>query len=295
MRVALAEFFLTENYTFVFIIDPQNPGTADGPTSIRAGVTLEEIRSIRPFIWGFGKNRRIVQRNETCFHEIAAKLLQPVLECVGQCDILYIVPHKELHYLPLHAVEINGKSICERFAVSYLPSASMIQTCQENNVRRGNEDFRYSRIFAAGTGAKEDLLETRKKYIEEVETVVDYFEESTSTVLRGAKATRSAFMDKSPDCDLVHIAAHGYFNAEEPLESGLFLAARNKLPSLFDKRRFHNHVLSVSDLSRVDLHANLVVLNGCFTGMSEVRSGDELLGLARGLFIAGVPSMMLSL
>ena len=41
--------------------------------------------------------------------------------------------------------------------------------------------------------------------------------------------------------------------------------------------------------------SNLVILSGCFTGMTRVKLGDELLGVSRGIFYSGVPSMILSL
>jgi len=40
---------------------------------------------------------------------------------------------------------------------------------------------------------------------------------------------------------------------------------------------------------------DLVTLSGCATGLNVVAAGDELLGLARGLFHAGARSLVLSL
>jgi CHAT domain-containing protein len=53
--------------------------------------------------------------------------------------------------------------------------------------------------------------------------------------------------------------------------------------------------LTVYDAYALDLACGLVTLSACETGVSSVAPGDELLGLARGFFSAGVPSLVVSL
>ena len=53
--------------------------------------------------------------------------------------------------------------------------------------------------------------------------------------------------------------------------------------------------LSLFDLYRLDLKADMVTLSGCSTGLNEVVGGDELLGLTRGLLHAGARAVLLSL
>lgn len=53
--------------------------------------------------------------------------------------------------------------------------------------------------------------------------------------------------------------------------------------------------LNVYDLYQLKLRANLVTLSGCATGMNFVATGDELMGLQRGLFRAGARTLLLSL
>ena len=53
--------------------------------------------------------------------------------------------------------------------------------------------------------------------------------------------------------------------------------------------------LSLFDLYDLELNAELVMLSGCGTGLSEVRGGDEIVGLARGLLYAGARSVGVTL
>jgi CHAT domain-containing protein len=78
----------------------------------------------------------------------------------------------------------------------------------------------------------------------------------------------------------VHIASHGVFRPESPMFSGLKLGDGH---------------LNVHDLYHLDLPADLVTLSGCATGATAAAAGDELLGISRGLFLAGARRLLLSL
>jgi CHAT domain-containing protein len=81
--------------------------------------------------------------------------------------------------------------------------------------------------------------------------------------------------------DIIHFACHGQFDdSQERLSSFLRLADRD---------------LRISDIFDLKLDASLVVLSGCQTGLSKVLTGDELIGLARGFFYAGTPSLICTL
>ena len=127
MRVSLVEFFVTEFKTHIFVIDTQKADSAKEPWHTTVAIREKEIQAAKTLIWGFGKSPLIIQQNLEHFQQIGARLLQPVIEYLDLCDILYIVPHKDLHYLPLHAVEINDRALCDRFAVVYLPNASVLR------------------------------------------------------------------------------------------------------------------------------------------------------------------------
>ncbi len=79
---------------------------------------------------------------------------------------------------------------------------------------------------------------------------------------------------------IIHIASHGYFRQDNPMFSCI---------------RLGESQLSLYDLYRLHLPAELVVLSGCATGMNVVTPGDELIGLVRGLFQAGAQNLVLSL
>jgi CHAT domain-containing protein len=96
----------------------------------------------------------------------------------------------------------------------------------------------------------------------------------------GAEATEGRLRERAAELRFLHIATHGFFRRDNPLFSAI---------------RLGDGFLSLYDLYRLELRAELVTLSGCSTGLSEVVGGDELLGLTRGLLHAGARGVLLSL
>jgi hypothetical protein len=95
--------------------------------------------------------------------------------------------------------------------------------------------------------------------------------------LIGARATVGAVLSGMDGADLIHLAAHGSLRHDNPLFSSLAMA---------------DGPLTVYDLATLRRPPSLVVMPSCDTALSEVVSGDELLGLASGFMRAGVTSLI---
>jgi CHAT domain-containing protein len=84
---------------------------------------------------------------------------------------------------------------------------------------------------------------------------------------------------------MLHFATHGKFNADTPLNSGLYLA----------KGRDADGILTVGDLYGLNFDSDLVTLSACETGLGKVANGDDVIGLTRGFLYAGARSIVASL
>jgi len=93
-----------------------------------------------------------------------------------------------------------------------------------------------------------------------------------ATCLTGEAGTVDAVTAALNGADLAHIAAHGTFRSDHPLLSSLQLA---------------DGPLTVYDLERLPRAPRLIVLASCSAGLSTVRPGDELMGLAAALLAQG--------
>ncbi|HEX5801004.1 MAG TPA: CHAT domain-containing protein, partial [Gaiellaceae bacterium] len=78
---------------------------------------------------------------------------------------------------------------------------------------------------------------------------------------------------------IAHLAAHGSFRADNPLFSSLELA---------------DGPLTVYDLESLAEAPSLCVLSACDSGLSEVRAGDELMGLTATLLALGSSTIVAS-
>jgi CHAT domain-containing protein len=64
---------------------------------------------------------------------------------------------------------------------------------------------------------------------------------------------------------------------------------------MFSALQLSDTHLNVHDLYHLRMPAELVTLSGCATGAGLTTGGDELLGIARGLFCAGARALLVSL
>jgi CHAT domain-containing protein len=195
-------------------------------------------------------------------------LLAPIEEFIGDERRLVIVPHRALHYVPFHALHDGIDYVIERREVSYAPSAVVLRHCLSRSPRPLNH--------ALLVGVPD---EQTPRVRDEVVALAPLFPEATT--LLDEQGTLAAVREYAPQADVLHLACHGQFRPDNPLFSAL---------------RLSNNWLTVRDAYELDLQrCELVALSACETGMSAVAPGNELIGLARGFFSAGAPSLLMSL
>jgi CHAT domain-containing protein len=205
-------------------------------------------------------------------------LVAPIGAWADPDDHVILLPHGPLHYLPLHALRIHGQYLAERNSVSYAPSASVLRACR-SATRRGAPHGGASAgahgdavVFGDPT---EDLPHARAEAVAVAGLL-------GTPPLLGDAVTRERFLSSAATADIVHYAGHARFDPNDPMGSGLRLAAGQDLTA----RQVAGH----SNVS-----ASLVTLSGCETGVSLRHPGDELIGLVRGFLQAGTPTMLTSL
>jgi CHAT domain-containing protein len=200
------------------------------------------------------------------FDEILTKLPQ-------NCDELILVPHQALHLFPLHALPVRGQYClldCFSKGIRYVPSCQLLQLAQA----RQRNDF--ARLFAVQNPTN-DLSYANV----EIAAIRGYFE--TADVLKQAAATKVALQESSlKKSHCIHFSCHGYFDLNNPLESGLKLT---------------DAPLTLGEILQLDLgQCRLVTLSACETGFIDFTSlSDEYIGLPNGFLYAGSPSVVSSL
>jgi CHAT domain-containing protein len=180
---------------------------------------------------------------------------------------LVIVPHGRLHRLPFQALFDGRDYLADQFTISYAPSATIHALCHKRSVNR--------RGPALVMGVADEAAPLMRDEAVAVAEIIP-----GSELFLDDKATAAVLQKKGSQARIIHIAAHGHFQPDSPMFSGI---------------RLGDSTLNLLDLYRFKLPAELITFSGCATGVSQVAEGDELLGLVRGLIYAGAGAMLLTL
>ncbi|WP_331728466.1 CHAT domain-containing protein [Streptomyces sp. NBC_00158] len=262
VRLVLVEYFVTDDETFAVVVDPD----AQEPVTARVPIGDAELTELA----------RTVARGDVLAvrdHPGLAGLLAPAVRWTRPDDVVYLVPHRAMHRLPLQAVRVDGAELIERNPVMTVPSASALRYCRAR--RKGR---RASVTVVTGSAESRPLAFGRVQGL----AVADVF--GNTHLVSGRGASRQLLMrtlsERDGGTDILHFTAHGVFDRDEPMRSGI---------ELVDGR------LTAADLLGVSLDVDLVTLGACDSGIGADRPGDDLIGLTWALLYAGAPTALVSL
>ncbi len=247
---------------------------------------------------------------------------EQLLKLISGSDAVYFAADGFLHQLPVEYIipeEMEGIEICRLSSTRLLtesrqPSSDgslLVAGGVEYDSGNGGEssftnDLRAYSVFAdRGLGLKY-LQESRREVIA-IDTIRN---DSRDSLLLGSAVTEEAVRRLMGQYNIVHIATHGYFPAEDNLGTDMkpmlsdvqlsnnciFLAAAesNINNESFDPSGLDG-ILSARELSGMDLNnVSLAVLSACRSGLGYVTE-DGVYGLQRGLKSAGVGAIIVSL
>ena len=273
-RRILVEYFLTNSRSLAFVAKDDWPA----PQIVELKVHPNDIREYCKAKF-FGASLASMDLLDWAeWQDGYSELVAPVLKWSAVGDTVWFVPHDVLHSAPLHTLVVDGQALIERNPVCYTPSASVMSYCQSQHTGRRQRVA----VFGDSLG---DLPRAR-------EEAVSVGELLDGRAYLGPEATRKAVIDMltktQNSLDVLHFSCHMRFEPANPLQSAIVLAPdpdAGHVPS----------GLTGAEILQFKLHADLVTLNGCGSGVSKRHFGDELLGLAGAWLYAGVPTVIVSL
>ncbi len=208
----------------------------------------------------------LVNQAQHLLNQLFLALVKPLAVALEMVQRLIIVPHGVLHYAPFHAFFDGSAYLIERYDVSYLPNAALMN-------RTSRRAMASEGILSLGYAADNSL----PFVVDEALAVAHLFDEPA---IVEAAAVRHHLSNSAGEKRIVHLAAHAEFNDDQPLFSGLLLA---------------DGWLTTLDVFNLELTADLVTLSACQTGRSTLGGGDELLGLMRAFLCAGANALVMSM
>jgi CHAT domain-containing protein len=186
-------------------------------------------------------------------------------------EAIYVAPHGILHYIPLLALEHEGKPFIEYATITHIPSIAVAVRMHQSRAGRIADEL--EQLVVAGNPTS-DLTFAGI----EATAIARMFH---VPVLLEEQANKESILDALESGPCAHIAAHAYYDSEDPFSSGIVTCGSN--------------ILSARDLMARSLRPSLIVLSACETGVQRLESSENHAGLTRTLLNAGVASLVVSL
>ena len=230
------------------------------------------------------------QNTERRLHLCSKLLIAPVADLLTEPEII-IVPDRSLYRVPFAALrdQPGGKYLSEAFRIRFVPSLSTLKLIQDSPEDYHSQtgalvvgDPKVGEVLYKGSPINFDKvpLPFARKEAEMVGRLLGV------QPLLGERATKEAVLQAINSVSLIHVAAHG--NAERGEICLAPNCARDKIPQEED------YLLTISDISQVQLRAKLVVLSCCHSGRGEIKQ-EGVIGIARAFLGSGARSVLVAL
>ena len=194
-----------------------------------------------------------------------------------------VVPDRSLYKVPFAALmNEKGEFLSEKFRIRYSPSLTTLKLIQDSPADYHSEtgilvvgDPDVGTVVHQGRQITFPRLPFSSQEVEMIGRLLNVHP------VTGKEATKQTVLEKIHSVGLIHIAAHG------DVDRGDIALT----PSNPEKDDF---LLTMSDVSKVQLRAKLVVLSCCHSGRGQIKA-EGVVGIARAFLGSSARSVLVSL
>jgi CHAT domain-containing protein/tetratricopeptide (TPR) repeat protein len=228
--------------------------------------------------------------DKSAWRELCKTLIEPVrAQLPVRGSRVTIIPHGPLFQLSFAALRsAAGRYLIEDYELHYAPAISALEfTGRRQSIVATNK----GPWAIVGNPAALPLVGDRELpalagAAQEIDSIAALAPHGSIVRLEGNRASETglarALETSSPS--VLHFATHGFVFADSKLPP--FLALHRRGTAEAEDGR-----LTLDEVYGLRLNADLVVLSACRTGSGNVTS-DGVIGLTRGFFYAGTPSVL---
>ena len=223
---------------------------------------------------------------QTLSKPIYHRLVEPFQQKLAKVKNILVVPDSFLAYLPFEALIHNNNYLVSDYNIKYVPSMTGLSLIHRPRL------YPDKKLLALAYANETHLLTDAPllpSANHEVESISKYF--PNTRVLTGDALTKKrarSLMQKK--YSVIHIATHSFIDRNNSSMSGIMLGRSGHVKNLKN-----DGFLRSSEISRMHIHSNLVVLSSCNTGTGQIVDGEGMLGLQRSFLTAGASTVVVSL
>ncbi|HEU4714854.1 MAG TPA: CHAT domain-containing tetratricopeptide repeat protein [Pyrinomonadaceae bacterium] len=287
----LLEYIVTKDETYLFAITQ-----ASGKAEVRAFTLPIKRADLATQIEIF---RKQLATRDLGFRASAVKLYDLLLKPAqaqlrGKTNVV-IAPDSNLWDLPFQALVNNsGRFVIEDAAVTYAPSLTVLREMTKRRTRAaapstllafGNPTSSSGSVTHHKSSLRDAALDPLPEAGEEVKALGRLYGAARSRIYIGADAREDRVKSEASRANILHFTTHGILNNVSPMYSHLTFAEGG--PN-------EDGLLEAWELMQLDLKADLAVLSACETARGRIGAGEGMIGFSWAMFIAGVPSIVVS-
>ncbi len=292
---ALLEYVVTDDRTYLFAVTKAADQSATVQTftlPIKREELNQQIEAFRQQLAGRDLGFRAASAR---LYDLLLKPAQAQLK--GKTNLI-IVPDDKLWELPFQALQLGPtgapRFLVEDAAIAYTPSLTVLREMMQRRkpsttgatlLALGNPALGSETLARAALTLRDGKLASLPAAEEEVKALGQLYTATHSKVYVGTEAREDRAKAEAATMRILHFATHGILNNATPMYSHLMLT-----PGTTDE----DGLLEAWELMQMDLQADLAVLSACETARGRYGAGEGMIGLSWALFVAGVPSTVVS-
>lgn len=307
---ALLSYLVLQDRIFLFTLTAEGSHTTTIPTR----QLQQDVSYMRRYMMS-PSSPTARKKLDQLSRKLGRILFHPAADVVGAYKQLIILPDGPLHGLPFSALFNPAKAqtyMAETHVLTIADSTTTYHLLNQQPTLAAIEKFRWMGFGAPQIAQNRSLHRYQKNltdyehYLEtssmrgphlkplpysalELDEIANMFP-TEAHVLRGKNASESLVRELASEATVLHFACHGIFNEIDPSASALILAAEAGSTDPEKDGR-----LTAREINLLDLHANLVVLSSCESGIGKDQAGEGTMSLARAFRFAGARTVLASL
>jgi CHAT domain-containing protein len=291
---------VTDEGAFLFVLSG-SPGVTTAGVTQKPVLKVYDLKVKRKVLATLVESLRArIANNDLEFAKPSAELFNlligPAKAQLQGKNRLIIVPDDVLWETPFQALRpAGGKYLIQTAAISYAPSFTVLREMSRAKRNRparatllamGNPQLGAETISRSKRVMMSGSLEPLPEAERMVKSLTQIYGPTASRIYIGAGASEDVLKTEAGKHRVLHLATHGVLNDVSPMYSHVVLSQGEGAQE--------DGLLEAWEMMNLDLHADLVVLSACETARGRLGAGEGVIGMTWALFVAGVPTSVVS-